>query len=151
MPPAEAGRAQWLPGVVVPGHGVASGRSTSTPYPAGTIALQAPAFRQHGVDLSAYFPGTLNVDLAPHVPQPRSPVFDGRLRWHGDLEERFLLMAVRLRTAGHEHAGLWYYPHPATKPAHFQRLTVVELLLPWIDGLQAGAAVEVALPPASAS
>lgn len=132
----------------MPGHGVASGRSTDSPYPAGTIALQAPAFLRHGIDLSPYFPGTLNVDLAPHVPQPRPAIFDARVRWHGDLEERFLLVPVRLRVAGRVHEGLWYHPHPATKPAHFQRPTVVELLLPWIDGLAPGAAVDVALPAA---
>lgn len=139
-------RGLWVTGSVVAGHGVASGRSADSPYPAGTIALQAPAFLREGIDLSRFFAGTLNVDLAPHVPQPAAAVFDRRLRWHGELEERFVLMPVRLRAAGREHAGLWYYPHPATKPAHAQPATVVELLLPWIDGLATGFAVQVALP-----
>jgi hypothetical protein len=34
-----------LTGTVVPGYGVASGRSADSPYPAGTIAMQAPLFR----------------------------------------------------------------------------------------------------------
>jgi hypothetical protein len=136
----------WVPGKLVPGYGVASGRAQESPYPAGTIALQSPFFRERGVDLSPYFPGTLNVDVAPHLPQPRRPLFDGSLAWFEGLEERFLLMPVALRFAGHQYAGLWYYPHPATKPAHVQRPSVVELLLPWIDGLATGSAVEVALP-----
>jgi hypothetical protein len=131
---------------VVRGHRVASGRSAASPYPAGTIALQAPFFAQHGIDLSRFHPGTLNVDVAPHQPVPRSPLFDRRLRWFGEIEERFLLTPVRLRCAAGEFAGLWYYPHPATKPAHEQLPSVVELLLPWVEGLPAGAIVEVELP-----
>ncbi|MBC5785648.1 hypothetical protein H8N03_22090 [Ramlibacter sp. USB13] len=139
---------RWLPGRRVPGHGVASGGAADSPYPAGTIALQAPFFRARGVDLSPYFQGTLNVDLAPHLPPAVRPVFDGRLRWFGELEERFLLMPVALRHAGIVHEGLWYYPHPETKPAHFQRPTVVELLLPFIPDLALQAQVEVGFPGA---
>jgi hypothetical protein len=136
---------QWWPGRLVHGHGVASGRAPDSPYPAGTIALQLPFFQAAGVDLTVYHPGTLNVDLAPHVPVPGpGAVFDGRLRWYGELEERFILTPVALRFAGQVHRGIWYYPHPATKPAHFQRPTVVELLLPWVPGLAPQARVEVA-------
>jgi hypothetical protein len=136
----------WHGGVVVRGHGVASGRSAATPYPAGSIALQAPHFRAHGVDLSQFFAATLNVDVAPNEPAPQAPVFDARLRWFGDIEERFVLSSARLRYRGGEFEGLWYWPDPATKPAHVQRPTVVELLLPWIEGLAPGAAVTVGLP-----
>ncbi len=135
---------QWLHGRVVPGYGVASGRGAS-PYPAGTIALQAPHFAAHGIDLSRFFAGTLNVDVAPHAPQPSKPLFDGHLRWHGEIRERFLLSRAVLRVDGRDHEGLWYYPHPATKPAHVQRETLVELLMPWIDGLAAGTKVELSL------
>jgi hypothetical protein len=90
----------------------------------------------------------LNVDVAPVVPEPRGAVFDRRLRWFGELEERFLLMPVSLRWNAQRYDGLWYYPHPATKPAHVQRPTIVELLLPFIEGLAPGAAVEVRFPDA---
>lgn len=134
----------WFTGEVVAGHGVASGHAGAQgPYPAGTIALQAPHFRARGIDLTPYFQGTLNVDLAPHLATPDSPVFDGRLRWFGDLEERFLLTPVALRHAGSVFEGLWYYPHPETKPDHFQRATVVELLLPHVPGIAPGTRVEV--------
>ena len=123
---------------------MASGRAAgSSPYPAGSIALQSPFFQAQGIDLSSYFPGTLNVDLAPHRPPPGRPVFDGRLRWFGELEERFVLTPIALRHAGVVHEGLWYYPHPETKPGHFQRPTVVELLLPWVPGLAGDAWVEI--------
>lgn len=133
----------WLDGVVIAGHGVASGRAADSPYPAGSIALQQPHFLQAGIDLSPYFAGTLNVDLAPHSPKPQRIVFDGLLHWYGDITERFVLARIECRVAGQVVEGLWYYPHPATKPAHFQRDTVVELLLPYIDGIATGDAVSI--------
>lgn len=55
----------WHRARLVSGHGVASGRNPASPYPAGTIALQAPHFRRYGLDLSGCFPGTLNLDFSP--------------------------------------------------------------------------------------
>ncbi len=137
---------EWIDGVVVAGHGVAGGRTVGragNPYPAGSIRLQQPHFLQAGIDLSRYFSGTLNVDLAPHKPEAKRVVFDGVLDWHGDIAERFTLAQVACRVAGREFDGLWYYPHPDTKPAHFQRDTVVELLLPYIGGIAVGDTVSL--------
>ena len=133
----------WINGIVVPGHGVASGRAEDCPYPGGSIALQQPFFKAAGLDLLPYFSGTLNVDLAPVIPNPERIVFDGRLRWVESLEERFVISSIDLEVDGRRYAGLWYYPHPETKVCHFQRNTVVELLLPWINGLKAGMTVKV--------
>lgn len=136
---------RWMPGIVVAGHGVASGTGQDRRYPAGTLSLQQPFFLERGIDLSGYYPGTLNVDLAPIVPLPRQPLFDELLRWFEDLQERFILSPAELDVNGVRYRGLWYYPHPATKPAHFQRSTVVELLLPRVDRIQTGARVLVRL------
>lgn len=136
----------WHPGTITPGYGVASGRGSDKRYPAGSIQLQAPYFLEKGIDLSPYYLGTLNVDLVPLIPEPRNPIFDDKLRWFGDLEERFLLSPVEIKAGERHYAGLWYYPHPETKPAHFQRNSVVELLLPWIDNLHSGDRVLVRLP-----
>jgi hypothetical protein len=54
-------------GFVCQGFRVASGQTTDSPYPAGTIAMQVPFFRDRGLDLSRYFLGTLNVSIAPKV------------------------------------------------------------------------------------
>jgi hypothetical protein len=133
----------WIAGTVVAGYGVASGQGSDRRYPAGSIRLQQPHFLAKGIDLSPYFAGTLNVDLAPHLPVPRHPVFDDTLGWFDGIEERFLLMPIEIETRGKRVAGLWYYPHPETKAAHFQRGSVVELLLPWIAGLEPGEPVQV--------
>lgn len=132
---------EWISGKVVAGHGVASGRSRDSPYPDSTIRLQAPFFLRAGVDLSVYFPGTLNIDLAPlKLPVQRAEriVFDGLLHWFGEIEEHFILSRVEVRIGDQVFQGLWYYPHPATKPAHFQRDTVVEVLLPFVKDLTSG-------------
>jgi hypothetical protein len=133
----------WVPGKVTNGHGVASGQAQSCPYPSGSISLQAPYFLQRGIDLSDFYAGTLNVDLAPFIPRPGNVIFDETICWFGNITERFMLAPIELEFGGCQYKGLWYYPHPGTKPAHFQRDTVVELLLPWIEGLSAGMPVLV--------
>ncbi len=54
----------WLRCRLVAGHGVASGRAATSPYPAGTIHLQAPYFAARGIDLAPFFAGTLNLEAA---------------------------------------------------------------------------------------
>jgi len=134
---------KWHQGKIVAGHGVASGRAHDCPFPGGSIRSQLPYFLARGIDLSAYFSGTLNVDLAPHIPHPSRPIFDGNLKWFGDLEEHFLLSPIVLDVHGMHIDGLWYYPDPATKIDHFQPASLVELLLPWTDGLHTGDSVRV--------
>jgi hypothetical protein len=134
---------KWVEGKIVAGHGVASGRASDCPFPGGSIRSQLPFFLAQGVDLSVYYPGTLNVDLAPHIPHPVRPVFDGMLKWFGDLEEHFLLSRIVLEANGRQVEGLWYYPDPATKIDHFQPAALVELLLPWGDDLKTGDIVRV--------
>ena len=132
---------RWINGVIIKGHGVASGRATECPFPGGSIRMQQPFFMTQGIDLSPYYAGTLNVDIAPLVPfvswAPTSSnvVFDSRVRWMENLEERFVLTSIAIEVKAMRYTGLWYYPHPDTKIDHFQPASVIELLLPWIDGL----------------
>jgi hypothetical protein len=56
------GALRWVRCRLVAGHGVASGRATTSPYPAGTIHLQAPFFAARGIDLAPFFAGTLNLE-----------------------------------------------------------------------------------------
>ena len=62
-----------ISGVVVQGHQVASGRAEPSPFPAGTIELQAPMFVQLGLDLSGAFMGTINVSVEPFYFRFRKP------------------------------------------------------------------------------
>ena len=50
---------------VVPGYGVASGKSEDGRFPDGTLNLQIPFFNKLGLNLSHFYRGTLNLDLSP--------------------------------------------------------------------------------------
>jgi hypothetical protein len=126
---------------VLPGYGVASGRSGDPRFPGGTLAMQTPYFRERGLDLAPYHSGTLNLSIAPsryRVLRPRLTLRD--VRWHPtEPAEDFSFFDCRLTTdAGATAAGLIYYPHPETKPDHVQPDDVLEVLSPWIAGLGYG-------------
>ncbi|NHN56974.1 hypothetical protein G9U51_14475 [Calidifontibacter sp. DB0510] len=135
-------------GIVVAGHGVASGQGDHSPYPAGAIALQTPHFAARGLDLSRYWPGTVNVDVAPLLPVWRSPRLTlADVMWTNLIAaETFSFFDCTLTHQGTAYDGLVYRPHPETKPAHHQALTVLELLLPRIKDLAYGARVDVTVP-----
>jgi hypothetical protein len=142
-------------GTVVAGHGVASGRSPDSPFPAGTIALQVPVFAGLGLDLGALHPATVNVDIAPARYTIRRPAHTyANVHWtdvHGP--ETFSFLRCVLTRSGDPamHRGWVYYPHPDTKPMHEQPRTVLELLMPHLPGLSYGDVVALHLDPAEIS
>ena len=134
---------------VVAGHGVASGRNGNPRFPGGTLRMQADHFRERGVDLAPFFPGTVNVIIAPfryRVVAPRQTI--RQLKWHPtDPAEDFSFFDVRAaRPGGQPVPGLIYYPHPETKPTHFQQPDVLELLLPHIPDLRVGGEIRLEIP-----
>ncbi|MBX7211107.1 MAG: hypothetical protein K1X78_22565 [Verrucomicrobiaceae bacterium] len=134
---------------IVPGHRVASGLNGDPRFPGGTIRLQMPAFLKHGIDLGSFHPGTLNVSTAPfrhRVLRARHTV--RQLKWHPvEPPEDFSFFDVTVhRTDAAPVSGWIYLPHPDTKPAHFQRPDVLELLLPWMDDVAYGSAVRLEVP-----
>lgn len=142
---------QWHGCRVVRGYGVASGRCASSPYPAGTISLQAPLFAQQGIDLSPYYPGTLNLAFADtrwRLSQPDAHV--ARLAWSDrHPPETFSFWRVLLRWQGCDEpvAGLIYWPHPETKQRHHHSADRLELLAPWIDGIAQRSDLELGMDP----
>lgn len=127
-------------GTVKRGHGVASGVAGDSRYPAGTLRLQMPHFKALGLDLRSCFPGTINLDIAPLRLMMEHP--DHRfvaLQWSPHIPaETFSFCACRIEYAGTRVAGWIYYPHPETKPEHFQNPSTVELLAPKLEGIQCG-------------
>lgn len=144
--PSAARNWQVVPGVVVSGYGVASGRGPS-PYPAGTIAMQAPFFAERGLDLSPYHLATINVRIHPLAYFMVAPFATFRgVRWtpaHGP--EDFSFSPCRIRVTGDWSDGLVYYPHPETKPAHRQDPSTLEILAPFLPEVAPGVAVDVAV------
>ena len=113
--------------------------------------MQTPFFKALGLDLSAFHAGTLNVSIAPlryRVVRPKHVFRD--VKWHPtESAEDFSFFDMRLlRDDAPPVPGIIYYPHPDTKPEHFQRPDVLELLLPWMDGLGYGMQVRLEVPAA---
>lgn len=111
--------------------------------------MQSPHFLARGFDLGFYHLGTVNVSIAPccyRVAKARHTFRN--VKWHPmEPAEDFSFFDVRLlRPDGQSIAGSIYYPHPETKPEHFQQPDVLELLLPFVDGLSRGAELSLRIP-----
>lgn len=129
-----------ISGKLVKGHQVASGNSASSPYPAGTIALQKPHFKKIGLDLTHMFDGTLNVQLNAQSFRILKPDWKfEQIQWiDGFNAETFSFVAVELEFAKKRYSAWVYYPHPETKTQHFQAENLVEILAPCISNIAYG-------------
>ena len=139
-----------IPATVVQGHQVASGLNGNPRFPGGTMRMQLPFFRELGLDLSRYHPGTLNVSIAPlryHLVESKFTFH--ALKWHPtEPSEDFSFFDVVVHPDSEEAlSGLIYFPHPETKPEHFQKVDVLELLLPWTEGMSYGTGLRLEVPP----
>ena len=131
------------------GHRVASGRNGNPRFPGGTLLMQQPHFLALGLDIGVFHRGTLNVSIAPlsyRVVKPRLTFRN--VKWHPvEPMEDFSFFDVQLVGPNNGAiAGLIYYPHPETKPEHFQAPDVLELLLPFIEGLSYGMELSLGIP-----
>ncbi len=106
--------------------------------------MQAPFFLAQGIDLRRYFSGTINVSISPrrYTVVKAWKTLRG-VKWHPtEPAEDFSFFRVWVSLPGDSAppaAGLIYYPHPETKPEHFQAPEVLELLLPFLEGIHTGA------------
>lgn len=137
-----------VPGTVVRGHRVASGAGNDPRFPRGTIELQKPVFLSRGLDLERFYSGTINLSIAPllfKVLKPRY-LFRG-MRWTDRAPaEDFSFFDCRLMVNGTGRVeGLVYYPHPETKPEHFQAPDILEILTHPIAGLTYGKRLTIEL------
>ena len=128
-------------GLVKPGHGVASGISGNPRFPGGTIAMQKPVFQALGLNLNGYFRGTINFSIAPQRYEIRNAKHTFKnVKWSPkDPAEDFSFFDCRISVNKNETIdGLIYYPHPETKPEHFQSPDILEIMMPFISGLKYG-------------
>jgi hypothetical protein len=121
-------------GTVQRGHRVASGTADDSPYPEGTIRLQKPLFLERGLDLSAYYEGTLNVSIHPHTFVLRNPSYTfRRVEWTPfHPPEDFSFSRCAILVDGGPYEGWVYYPHPETKRTHFHEPSILEIIAPFI-------------------
>ena len=139
-------------GKIVEGHGVASGRSGDPRFPSGTLGLQWKYFEELGLDLSGIYKGTINISVEPLTPKPIKALHTFReIRWHPECPaEDFSFFEVRIQVEGTESVrGYIYWPHPETKPEHFQDPHVVEILAPKLSGIRSGAVAQLTFAPES--
>ncbi len=138
-------------GILVAGHGVASGRSiVDRRFPGGTIRLQEKFFRDRGLDLDAYFPrgfvrGTLNIRFSRGIVAIKHPDFTFRAVAWTDLfpPENFFLTGWTVIHGGRDYPGLLYIPDPETKPDHFQDRRVLEVIAESIPEISVGDALSL--------
>jgi len=127
-----------LNGIVVRGHQVAS--RASEHYPAGTIELQSPFFHERGLDLSLCHSATINVSIEPlRFKLIGQDYLFRHVEWTTKHPpEDFSFSSCRV-TKGDQTCEAWiYYPHPETKARHHQDASIIEVISPYIDGLEYG-------------
>jgi hypothetical protein len=134
---------------LVQGHRVASGLNGNPRFPGGTLRMQTPHFQALGLDISRFYPGTLNISIAPlqyRIVKARYTFTN--VKWHpSEPAEDFSFFDVRaICPDGSSVSGFIYFPHPDTKPEHFQEPDVLELLLPFVDGLHYGMTLSLEIP-----
>ena len=127
-------------GVVKAGHGVASGQSGDLRFPEGTIAMQKPFFQARGLNLDGYYLGTINLGIAPYQYEVKQAKHTFRqVKWSKtEPAEDFSFFDCRLVLLEGVIPGYVYYPHPETKPEHFQPPDILEIISPFIQGLYYG-------------
>jgi hypothetical protein len=134
---------------VVQGHRVASGENGDPRFPGGTIRMQLPFFKALGLDLFRFYPATVNVDITPCAYRVVAPRHTFRqVAWHptAPAEDFSFIDVEALGLEPEPVTGFIYYPHPETKPCHFQKASVLELLLPFVPSLSYGMRVQLRIP-----
>jgi hypothetical protein len=136
---------QTVIGMIDRGHGVASGTASDSPYPRGTIEMQLPFFQALGLDLTGFFPGTLNVSISPKTFQLVNPGLTFRqVQWTDrHPPEDFSFSHCRVVFENANYNALIYYPHPETKKRHFQNPSMIEIIAPLIPEIKYGQRIEV--------
>jgi hypothetical protein len=140
---------QTITARIVPGYQVASGLNGNPRFPGGTLSMQTPFFRALGFDLAKYHRGTVNISIAPlHYRVVKAPITFRQVQWHPtEPAEDFSFFDVQLiRPDSAPLDGKIYYPHPDTKPAHFQQPDILELLLPFVEDLKYGDEIQLRVP-----
>lgn len=130
-------------GILVQGYRVASGPSRDYPY--GALDRQRPLFKARGLDLSAYFNGTLNIDIRPDTFKLLKPEFTFQHVEWTDLHppEHFSFSRCKVIHEDIEYEGWVYYPHPETKLRHFQDPSLLEVIAVHIPQIKYGDELDV--------
>jgi len=136
----------FIPAQLEKGYRVASGPSEAYPdY--GSVEKQKPHFKKLGLDLDHCFNGTLNVSIKPYEFALTNPEYRfTNVKWTELTNaEDFSFSRCKLKFQGIEYNGFVYFPDPKTKKEHFQDPSTVEVLAPFIMGINYGEELEISL------
>ena len=139
--------------IITRGHGIASGKTNDARFPRGTLSMQAPFFRDLGMDLSKFFTGTLNLSVHPLSYRLGTPLHSfPQVKWTTSLPaENFSFYSCQVRMLDETVPldALVYWPHPSTKPEFHQDPHVLEVLAPRIERVEYGKEMELSADPES--
>ena len=129
-----------LPFTVIKGHQVASGLAKDSPFSHGTIELQAPYFKELGLDLSSYFPATINAQFQCRKIDLISWDYKfENVNWAVNFpSESFCFAHAKVLADNRLYDALIYQPVKATKIGHLQAENVLEILAARIEKLAYG-------------
>ncbi len=136
-------------GIVVEGHGVASGRSKTSPYKGGSLIRQLRYFEKLNIPLSDYFLGTINIDISPRSMELIAWDYKALQTDWTDLipPEDFFFSHCQVSNQGKTYSAMVYYPSPKTKVENFHNPNIIEILAPRIDSIKTGGEVTLRLKP----
>ena len=142
---------QKISAVIIQGHGAASGLGNDPRYPNGTIALQLPHFKERGLDLSAFYRGTLNLDISPYNYELREPAYYlENIEWSKHIPpESFYFFNLLIYVDSITYDGLVYMPDPKTKVDHIQPSQMLEVIAPSIPGVYYGREIDIEVDDSS--
>ena len=137
-----------IKGIVIKGHGVASGKANDPRYPLGTLSAQIPFFIELGLDLQEFYQGTINLDISPLEYKIVEPYkFFKEILWSEYIPaENFYFFKLVLIHNKRRIGGLIYMPGPETKTEHHQNRSTLELILPKIENLNYGDSLNIEVP-----
>ena len=109
--------------------------------------MQIPFFKALGLDLSAYFPATMNVDISPVKWKPISSDFTFETVTWTDKHppETFSFFRCKVLYENNSYDAYVYYPHPETKDTHFQDESTLEIIAEKIENMAYGSAITVVI------
>ena len=131
---------------VIRGYRLCSGDAPEdSRFPGGTLRMQIPHFAAAGFDLPGYFngdffPGSLNLSVAPALLRLRKPeIFLAGIKWSPTFPaENFYLSAAQIVHDQKTYRALLYIPDPATKVDHPPAPSLIEVVAQPIAGIRYG-------------
>ncbi len=125
---------------VVKGYQVASGLAEDPRFPQGTISAQIPFFKKLGLDLNDFYPATLNAKFNCNlIVLNQHDLYFKNIKWHSEIpSEDFKFYQCQILQESSSYSALIYQPQITTKTEHFQPDNQIELIAPYIEGIEYG-------------